>query len=132
MRALLDTHILHRWVFDPPGLDVPQQRCINRASKHGDLWVSEITFWEIASHVERGRLDLGGIALDEWLERAAAEPRVRRHGITPAVAKELTGLTTTRHWDPADRIIVATARVLRATLITNDARIHESNLVDVV
>lgn len=131
MRALLDTHILHRWVFDPRRLDAPQRRLIDRAGKHGDLWVSEISFWEIASHVERGRLDLGGMALDEWLERAAAEPLVRRHGITPAVAQELTTLSATRDWDPADRIIVATARVLRATLVTNDARIHESKLVDV-
>ena len=131
MRALLDTHILHRWVFDPRQLDLSRQRLINRASRHGDLWVSEITFWEIASHVERGRLDLGGMALDEWLERATAEPLVHRHGLTPAVAKELTALRTTRRWDPADRIIVATARVLRATLITDDARIHDSKLVDV-
>jgi PIN domain nuclease of toxin-antitoxin system len=44
----------------------------------------------------------------------------------------VTALAMTRNWDPADRIIVATARVLRATLATNDARIRESKLVDVV
>ena len=60
-----------------------------------------------------------------------AEPLVRRHGITPAVANELTGLSRTRTWYPADRSIVATARMLRATLVTNDVCIHESKLVDV-
>ncbi len=53
-------------------------------------------------------------ALDEWLERAAAAPAV------------------TRGWDPADRVVVATARVLGATLVTSDSRIIDARLVDTV
>ena len=67
--------------------------------------------------------------LDVWLERATAAPAVQRVGITPVIARELVALGTTRTWDPADRILVATARVLGATLITSDMRIIDSNVV---
>ena len=55
---------------------------------------------------------------------------MRRHGISPAVAAELASLPETFHSDPADRILVATARVLGATLLTRDRRIAEAELVD--
>ena len=70
------------------------------------------------------------IPLREWLEKAAAPPLVRRHGISPAVAAELASLPDSFHRDPADRILVATARVLGATLLTQDSRIAEAELVD--
>jgi PIN domain nuclease of toxin-antitoxin system len=129
--ALLDTHALLWWVDDPKRLSLAQRRTLRRAAGAGQLWVSEITFWEIAALVERGRIRLG-LAIDDWLDRATAEPLVRRCGITPAIAKELADLAATRDWDPADRILVATARVLKATLVTSDSRIVESSLVETV
>ena len=76
-----------------------------------------------------GRIRLA-IPLREWLEKAVARPLVRRHGISPAVAAELASLPDILHRDPADRILVATARVTGATLLTRDRRIVESQLVD--
>jgi PIN domain nuclease of toxin-antitoxin system len=128
---LLDTHALIWWVDDPKRLSPSQQRAVRRAASSATLWVSEITFWEVASLVERGRVRLA-LAIDEWLERAAAEPLVRRCGISPAIAQELASLVVTRDWDPADRILVATARVLGAKLVTSDARIVEARLVDTI
>jgi len=55
-----------------------------------------------------------------------------RHGISPAVAAELASFPPTFHRDPADRIIVATARVLGATLLTADQGIVGSKLVATV
>ena len=77
--------------------------------------------------LERIRL---AIPLREWLEKAVAPPLVRRIGISPAVAAELVALPNSFHRDPADRILVATARVLGATLLTRDRRIAEARLVD--
>ena len=76
-----------------------------------------------------GRIRLT-IPLREWLEKAVAPPLVRRIGISPAVAAELAALPVSYHRDPADRILVATARVLGATLLTRDRRIVEAELVD--
>jgi PIN domain nuclease of toxin-antitoxin system len=129
--ALLDTHALIWWVDDPRRLSVRQRRAIRTAGDAGELWVSEISFWEVASLVERGRLRLAA-DLDDWLERAAAEPLVQRCGISPAIARELVALTGTRDWDPADRILVATARVLGAKLVTSDDRIVDARLVETV
>lgn len=92
---------------------------------------ADVTLWEIALLLERGRIRLA-LPLDEWLARATAGPMVERYGISPAVAREVVDLATTGDWDPADRIIVATARVLGVPLVTSDTRIVESGLVRVV
>jgi len=68
--------------------------------------------------------------LREWLEKAVAPPLVRRHGISPAIAAEVAALPDSFHRDPADRILVATARILGATLLTQDRHITESGLVE--
>jgi len=78
-----------------------------------------------------GRIRLA-IPLREWLEKAVAPPLVHRHGISPAVAGELVLLPESFHRDPADRILVATARVLGATFLTRDHRITEARLVDTI
>lgn len=129
--VLLDTHALVWWVDGSKRLSLTQRRAVHTASDRGVLWVSEISFWEIASLVERGRRRLA-LAIDEWLERAAAEPLVRRCGISPAIVQELVNLPVTRDWDPADRILVATARVLGAKLVTSDSRIVEAKLVGTI
>jgi PIN domain nuclease of toxin-antitoxin system len=57
---------------------------------------------------------------------------VRRCGISPAVAAEVAALPDSFHRDPADRILVATARIQGATLLTQDERIIRSGLVATV
>jgi PIN domain nuclease of toxin-antitoxin system len=57
---------------------------------------------------------------------------VRRCGISPAVAAEVAALPDSFHRDPADRILVATARIQGATLLTQDERIIKSGLVATV
>ena len=60
---------------------------------------------------------------------AAAPPLVQPIGISPAIAAEVAALPSSFHRDPGDRIIVSTARVLGATLLTRDRRIIEAGLV---
>ena len=127
MTFVLDTHVL-LWWFEQGSLSAGQRRVIRRATASQPLWVSDITLWEIATLVELGRVRLR-LPLREWLDRATAAPLVMRHGISPAVAAEVANLPPTFHRDPADRIIVATARVLGATLLTADRRIVKSQLV---
>jgi PIN domain nuclease of toxin-antitoxin system len=67
--------------------------------------------------------------LREWLEQATAPPLVQRLPISPAVAAEVATLPGSFHRDPADRIIVASARVVGATLLTQDRRIIEAEIV---
>ena len=129
MKALLDTHILLWWHGDRGRLSREQQDVIAAAGADSPLEVSDISLWEVATLYSLGRIRLT-IPLREWLDKAVAAPLVRRHGISPAVAAELASLPDSFHRDPADRILVATARVLGATLLTRDRRIAEAELVD--
>lgn len=129
MNALLDTHVLLWWHGDRDRLSRGQQQVIADADAEAPLLVSDISLWEVAMLHGLGRIRLS-IPLREWLEKAVAPPLVRRHGISPAVAAELASLPESFHRDPVDRILVATARVFGATLLTRDRRIVEAALVD--
>ena len=78
--------------------------------------------------VERGRLDLE-IPLLEWPTLAAHPRTVRLLPITPLIASEVANLPTSFHRDPADRLIVSTARVRELEVLTNDKSIRTSRLV---
>lgn len=131
MKALLDTHVLIWWLDDRQRLSRSQQEAIAAASGDSPLLVSDVSLWEVAMLHSRGRIRLK-IPLREWLEAAVAPPLVRRCGISPAVAAELAALPDSFHRDPADRILVATARVLGATLLTQDRRIVDAALVETI
>lgn len=130
MKPLLDTHILIHWIAGSIPLHKSHRRIIEAASGDEPLWVSDITLWEVATLHNLGRVEFG-LPLRDWLERATAPPLVRRLAITPAVAAEVAALPDTFHRDPADRIIVATARVMGATILTRDDRIRDSGLAPV-
>ncbi len=128
MIGLLDTHVLLWWLEGCSRLSRQQKRAIQSAGEGAPLVVSEISLWEIATLFEMGRISLD-LPLRDWLERATAAPLVRRFGITPAVAAEVAALPSSFHRDPADRILVATARVLGVKLLTQDRRIIDAGLV---
>ncbi len=127
MTALLDTHILIWWLDQSARLSRAQQGVLSAADPDSPLLVSDITLWEIATLCSLGRIQLS-LPLRDWLDKAVAPPLVRRQGISPAVAADMAALPESFHRDPADRIIVATARVLGATLLTQDRRIVDSGL----
>ena len=128
MRALLDTHILIWWLNHSAGLSPAQHEILAAADSDSPLLVSDISLWEAATLYSLGRLEFT-LPLRDWLDKAVAPPLIRRQGISPAVAAELAALPDSFHRDPADRILVATARVLGATLLTQDRRIVDSGLV---
>ena len=128
MTPLLDTHVLIWWLQGGGPLSPAQRRVLSAADGDSPLRVSDISLWEVATLHSLGRIQLT-IPLREWLEKATAPPLVRRHGISPAIAAEVAALPDSFHRDPADRILVATARILGATLLTHDRRIVDSGLV---
>ena len=127
MTALLDTHVLIWWLQGGGPLSPAQRRVLNAADGDSPLRVSDISLCEVATLHSLGRIRLT-IPLREWLEKATAPPLVRRHGISPAIAAEVAALPDSFHRDPADRILVATARILGATLLTHDRHIVDSGL----
>jgi PIN domain nuclease of toxin-antitoxin system len=91
-------------------------------------WLCDISLWETATLLEKGRIDFN-IPFDEWLEAACHPRTVRIAPISAAAAAEVAALPKTFHRDPADRLIVATCRVLKLPLLTKDRLITRSGLV---
>jgi len=119
---LLDTHIWVWWVHDDTRLP-DSYRVYLRANELQGLGVSIISCWEIAKLVEYGRLVLPH-PVAEWLDQALAYPGIHLLDLTPRIVVESTQLPGTFHRDPADQLIVATARVYNLPLVTLDDRIR--------
>ena len=118
---LLDTHIWHWWVDDPQKMTPARTKHLKDNEALG-LGVSVISCWEIAKVVSLGRKTLT-VDIATWMRRALAYPGIQLVNVTPEIAIEANQLPGTFHRDPADQLIVATARVMGIPLLTADAKI---------
>ena len=118
---LLDTHIWVWHVSESDRLTERQRRVLAARSGEG-LGVSAISCWEVAKLVELGRLALDR-PVGEWIAQALLPPEIRLIELTPQIAVASTQLPGSFHRDPADQIIVATARVYDVEVMTVDRRI---------
>lgn len=116
--VLLDTHALLWLLGDRKRMGRAATRLAERAIAANALYVSAVSFWEIAMHVEDGKIRIKG-TVDEWRAQVLGEGlrEVPLDGVTAARAAGLLG----PHKDPADRFIAATALSMNATLVTADA-----------
>lgn len=117
---ILDTHVW-LWVVDGDRRQLSAEaiREIDHASRGGDVLVSAISVWEVAMLEAKGRIGLSR-PVEEWVHAALRAPGVRLLELTPAIAVESTRLPGSAHGDPADRILIASARVLGGRLATRD------------
>jgi PIN domain nuclease of toxin-antitoxin system len=119
MNLLLDTHI---WIWNetaPEKLSSETNREL--ANPENQLWLSPVNIWEMTVLLERRRIELKQ-DFRAWAEESVKDLQLREAPITWEVAHELR-YTMLGHRDPADRFLVATARVYDLTLITADERL---------
>lgn len=132
LRLLLDTHILVWWQIEPSRLTAMQTRALAHTREINEqLGVAAITLWEIAKLVELGRLHFDQ-DLDIVLRGIEHHPTLRVVRLDAYVAGESAALGAKLRGDPADQLIVATARVHGLRLVTADERIRKSGLVPVI
>jgi PIN domain nuclease of toxin-antitoxin system len=118
---VLDTHIWVWWVHGDASLPADMRDTI--AGYETDrIGVSAISCWEVAKLVEYGRLVIP-VAVSEWMDKALSYPGIELIELSPQIAIASTQLPGTFHKDPADQIIVATARILDCPLVTLDGKI---------
>jgi PIN domain nuclease of toxin-antitoxin system len=130
-RYLLDTHAVVRWLIEPRKLSREQTRVIREAlRRHEPLAISAISLLEIAVIFDRGTTRRP-IPVDRLLEDLGSSPAIYILPLTIEVALEVASLGSALR-DPADRAIVATARISRLKLVTSDQRIIDSKLAPVV
>jgi PIN domain nuclease of toxin-antitoxin system len=118
---LLDTHVWVWLVNGSPELTSAKQEILASNESQG-LGISAISCWEVAKLVERGRLVLS-LPVGVWVDQALAYPGIRLVPLSPRIAVTSTQLPQPFHKDPADQIIVATARELDSPLATNDGKL---------
>ena len=116
---VLDTHVLIWAVEDERRLGADARAAIAAAGDADDIGISAITPWEIALLVERGRLRLAQ-EVGAWIRSVLALPGIKLLPIDPATATDSARLPGTFRADPADRLIIATARQCGAPLLTAD------------
>jgi PIN domain nuclease of toxin-antitoxin system len=112
---------------DPGQLGRAAMKRIQASERIG---IAAVSCFEIAAAVAKGRIALDRDTV-EWLQQALSAPRFELMPVTPAVAVKATMLGRF-HGDPADRLIVATAILESAVLVTKDQRIRRYEAVSTV
>ena len=120
---VLDTHVWIWWAAEPQQLSEPARRAIEDAIERRQLYLSCISVWEIAMLADRGRLELTN-AVDDWIAASHALPFLAFVPVDSRIALRAVRLPGSFHQDPADRMIVATALVLGARVVTKDERMR--------
>lgn len=120
---VLDTHTLVWWVSGDVALSEKAKTAIDQELAGGDIIISGITAWEIAMLVEREKLLLS-MDVENWLATVSEIDAVRFVPVDVEIALKSVALPGDFHKDPADRMIVATARKFAAPLVTKDEKIR--------
>ena len=124
MKVLMDTHAWVWWITGSDRLSTRAKTAIRKAAGDGHLLLSAISVWEVAKLQSKHRLQLDR-EVEDWIEQALEIPGLTLVPLTPKIACRSCCLPPPFHDDPADQILVATARMEGATLLTADAKIRD-------
>jgi PIN domain nuclease of toxin-antitoxin system len=118
---LLDTHI---WLWAVQGAPHFKERHRRILDAHRDdgLGISLFSCWKVAMLVRKNRITLP-YPPQQWIDIALTYPGIQLIGLTQQILVESTLLPEPFHGDPADRIIVATARAHDMPLFSDDGLI---------
>ncbi len=128
MKYLLDSHTWIWWNVNPRNLSAKVKKLISDQKKYDELLLSAISPWEFCKLIEKGRLAISCDPL-EWIYDALDIPKLRLVHLSPEISYISTSLPGSFHGDPADQIIVATARKEKAVILTKDKKISDYQLV---
>jgi PIN domain nuclease of toxin-antitoxin system len=128
MRLLLDTHI---WLWSLTDRNRLSHRVIKElGDPENELWLSPISIWELVVLSDKRRINLDQ-GVDAWIIHKLSAVPLREAPVTYEVARE-TGKLRLRHRDPADRFLLATAKVFELTLVTADQNLLKARDVAVL
>ena len=127
MSVLLDTHVWLWWLTGSPRMPARQREALDQQAARELPFIAAISMWEAQMLVSRGRL-VPSEPFDQWIRRMTAPDTVRILPLDSDVVVALHELPASFHGDPADRLIVATARAHALQLATDDSAIRRSRL----
>lgn len=126
-----DTHVIIWDALKPELLSRKAKSAILRANREDGIIFCEISLWEIAMLMKKGRIHVG-IRFLELINLIRESNRYVFQGITPEIADLSSHLSLGRNKDPADRIIAATSIIQNARLITADEELRRSTRVKTI
>lgn len=119
---LLDTHVACWAVLDADRINPATRKIIEEALAVERLAIADISLWEIAMLIQRRRL-IVTLPLQQWIQQVVESLKLQVMPLTPQIVTDSVQLPEGFHSDPADQLIVATARCMNATLITKEEKI---------
>lgn len=119
MKYLLDTHTFLWTIGRSEMLSQKARQVIEDA--RNEIFVSAVSFWEIAMKARRGNLDLGGLEPVELIDKANVMG-FQLISLDPIEAATISELTENNHFDPFDRILIWQSISRRLTLISADSK----------
>lgn len=122
---VVDTHVIILDALRPELLSDNAQKALSQANENDGILLCEISLWEIAMLVKKGRLSLGA-SYQEFIRLVLLSKNYQLQGITPEIAELSTQLSEDINNDPADRIIAATSLVMGFPLITADTNLNRA------
>ena len=119
---ILDTHVACWAALDADKITLDARQIIEQALLNDDLYFADISLWEIAMLIEKQRL-IVMLPLQEWIDQLVKMLKLHILPMTTQIVADSVQLPLGFHADPADQLIVATARCMKGTLITRDEKI---------
>ena len=120
-RLVLDTHSLI-WYLEGLELSEAQVQTIEERRQANHLYISAISVWEVAMLINKRKAAIS-ISINEWLQRVLAIPGLQVIDLSLTILIDSCYLPDFEHRDPADRMIVASARAIDGHLLTFDQKI---------
>jgi len=125
---VVDTHIIIWNALKPEMLSGKAEKAISAANNSDGIIFCEISLWEIAMLMHKGRLSID-IEYIEFIKLILESNKYVLRGISPEIAWLSTDLFSDNNKDPADRIIAATSIIENANLVTADKELRQSKKV---
>lgn len=130
MNVLLDTHVWLWWLLGSDKLAVSERVALDRLASRHAIRLAAVSLWEVQMLHAKGRLTLDR-SFGAWIRDATASDTIEISPLDVDVVVALDALPASFHGDPADRLIVATARAHRMPLATHDRTIRRSRTIPI-
>ena len=127
MNVLLDTHVWIWWLTPESPLSSRERQALDQAAEDRELHLAAISLWEAQVLHARKRIELP-VPFPEWISSAADPCMLTLLPLDVEVVIAADSLPPGFHGDPADRLIVATARAHAMALATHDSGIRKSRV----
>jgi PIN domain nuclease of toxin-antitoxin system len=128
---VVDTHALIWDALAPERLSATAQQALSDANAGDGLLICDISLWEIAMFIQRGRVRVS-VDCQSFINLILQANKTRVQPITPLIATLSVQLPAGVNNDPADRLIVATALAENASLLTADRNLRDTNVVTTI